>query len=131
MPVSGTTFSTRIYSEIFPCTVYTKGLTDRPFLVPVCLVQPLVVVCFHGNRLVRCCDAGHGQVGAVDEKDEGGEQTDHGTRHAETDDASTAQVQSLDDVAAQEGAASSSWHHDESWAVRDTHTQDVPVWNGC
>lgn len=63
------------------------------------------------TRLVRHCDTSHGHVGAVDDKDEDGEQTDHGTHHAEADDTSTPQVQLLYNVATQEGAPTSCWYH--------------------
>lgn len=56
-------------------------------------------------------DTGHRHVGAVDEEDEDGEQADQSAHHAETDDASTAQVQPLHDVAAQKGATAASWYH--------------------
>lgn len=60
---------------------------------------------------IRRRDASHGHVGAVEEEDEGGEEADQGTDHAESDDAPTAQVQLLHNVAAQEGASTSGWYH--------------------
>lgn len=93
----------------------------RPWATPVSEVQaagsvlvPLVGI-LRQTGPVRCRDPGHGHVGAVDEKDEDGEQTDHRAQHAEADDASTAQVQPLHDVAAQEGAAATCWYHHVPW----------------
>jgi len=82
----------------------------------------------HQTVLVRCCDTGHGHVGAVDEEDEDGEQTDHRTHHAEADDATTAQVQSLHDVAAQKGAAAAGWYHHVSWGGGGA---EIGMQSGC
>jgi len=60
-------------------------------------------------------DASHGHVGAVDEEDEDGEQADQGTQHAEADDAAAPKVQTLHDIAAQEGAPPAGRHHDDAW----------------
>lgn len=63
------------------------------------------------RRPVRGGDASHRHVGTVGKEDEDGEQTDRGAHHAETNDASTAQVQTLHYVATQEGSTSSCRYH--------------------
>lgn len=94
----------------------TVPVSKAGFIQLIVLVQLMFL---HQTRLVRCCDTSHGHVGAVDDKDKDGNETDHCTHHAETDDASTAQVQSLHDVAAQEGATTSCWYHHVSCEVEE------------
>lgn len=60
-------------------------------------------------------DSGQGHIRTVDEKDENGDQTDSGTEHAETNDASAAEIQFLYDIAPQESAPASCGYNHVTW----------------
>lgn len=64
-------------------TVQRAGLMQLLVLVQLVVLQA---------GLVRPRDPRHGHTGTVDEEDEDRQEADHGAYHAETDDASTAQV---------------------------------------
>ena len=97
--------------------VLGAGVTGRVLvLVQGAGVTGRVLVSGRGaSSAVRLGHSGHGHVGAVDEEDEDGQQADQRTQHAEADDSTTTQVETLHDVAPQEGAPPAGRDHHDAW----------------